>query len=219
MFYSLGGSDLFLQDSLGRTVGAFILASSSPTSFQNPKPKGGEIEMGRTLENKKEIVADLKAGLSEAQLALVLNYQGLTVAEISDLRRRMRSTGTVCTVTKNTLLKIAVQEDDNWGALADLASGTNAFLFVKEDIGGAIKAYQEFQKATKKTELRGGVMEGQALNEAQIKAIGDLPSKEQLMAQIAGAINGVATKLAVGINQVPTSLARGIKAVSEKEAA
>jgi large subunit ribosomal protein L10 len=175
--------------------------------------------MGRTLENKQEIVADLKAGLSEAQLALVLNYQGLTVAEISDLRRRLRPSGTVCTVTKNTLLKIAVQEDANWSPLAQLASGSNAFLFVKDDIGGAIKAYQDFQKATKKTELRGGVMEGQALNEAQIKAIGDLPSKEQLMAQIAGAINGVATKLAVGINQVPTSLARGIKAVSEKEAA
>jgi large subunit ribosomal protein L10 len=175
--------------------------------------------MGRTLENKQEIVADLKAGLSEAQLALVLNYQGLSVSEIMDLRRRLRPSGTVCTVTKNTLLKIAVQEDDNWAPLANLASGSNAFLFVKGDVGGAIKAYQDFQKATKKTELRGGVMEGQTLNEAQIKAIGDLPSKEQLMAQIAGAINGVATKLAVGINQVPTSLARGIKAVSEKEAA
>jgi large subunit ribosomal protein L10 len=175
--------------------------------------------MGRTLENKQEIVADLKAGLSEAQLALVLNYQGLSVSEIMDLRRRLRPSGTVCTVTKNTLLKIAVQEDDNWAPLANLASGSNAFLFVKGDVGSAIKAYQDFQKATKKTELRGGVMEGQTLNEAQIKAIGDLPSKEQLMAQIAGAINGVATKLAVGINQVPTSLARGIKAVSEKEAA
>jgi large subunit ribosomal protein L10 len=175
--------------------------------------------MGRTLENKQEIVADLKAGLSEAQMALVLNYQGLSVSEITDLRRRLRPSGTVCTVIKNTLLKIAVQEDPNWQPLTQLASGTNAFLFVKDDIGGAIKAYQDFQKATKKTELRGGVMEGQALTEAQIKAIGDLPSKEQLMAQIAGAINGVATKLAVGINQVPTSLARGIKAVSEKEAA
>jgi large subunit ribosomal protein L10 len=175
--------------------------------------------MGRTLENKQEIVADLKAGLSEAQLALVLNYQGLSVSEITDLRRRLRPSGTVCTVTKNTLLKIAVQEDENWAPLANLAAGSNAFLLVKGDIGGAIKAYQDFQKATKKTELRGGVMEGQTLNEAQIKAIGDLPSKEQLMAQIAGAINGVATKLAVGINQVPTSLARGIKAVSEKEAA
>jgi Ribosomal protein L10 len=88
---------------------------------------------------------------------------------------------------------------------------------VQEDIGGAIKAYQEFQKVSKKTELRGGVMEGRVLKEADVKALADLPSKEQLMAQIAGAINGVATKLAVGINQVPTSIARGLKAYAEKD--
>jgi large subunit ribosomal protein L10 len=175
--------------------------------------------MGRTLDNKKEIVADLKASLSDAQMTLVIEYQGLSVAEITDLRQRLRPKGATCTVTKNTLMRIAVDGDSNWQPLADLAKGSSAFLIVKDDLGGAIKAYQEFQKATKKTELRGGVMEGNALNEAQVKAIGDLPSKEQLMAQIAGAINGVATKLAVGINQVPTSLARGIKAVSEKDAA
>jgi large subunit ribosomal protein L10 len=175
--------------------------------------------MGRTLDNKKEIVAELKASLSDAQLALVIDYQGLSVAEITDLRKRLRPKGATCTVTKNTLMRIAVDGDSNWQALTDLSKGASAFVIVKEDLGGAIKAYQEFQKATKKTELRGGVMEGRALSEAQVKAIGDLPSKEQLMAQIAGAINGVATKLAVGINQVPTSLARGIKAVSEKDAA
>ncbi|HBY77115.1 MAG TPA: 50S ribosomal protein L10, partial [Cyanobacteria bacterium UBA11148] len=66
--------------------------------------------------------------------------------------------------------------------------------------------YQDFQKATKKTEFRGGVMQGRALNQDQVKAIADLPSKEQLIAQIAGAINSIATKLAVGINEVPASL-------------
>ncbi|MFN8951519.1 MAG: 50S ribosomal protein L10, partial [Aphanizomenon sp.] len=74
-----------------------------------------------------------------------------------------------------------------------------------------------FQKATKKTEIRGGVMEGRVLSEADVKALGDLPSKEQLMGQIAGAINAVATKLAVGINEVPSSLARALQAIAEKE--
>jgi len=62
--------------------------------------------MGRTLENKKEIVAELKETLSESSLALVIEYQGLTVAEITDLRRRLRPSGTVCKVTKNTLMGI-----------------------------------------------------------------------------------------------------------------
>lgn len=173
--------------------------------------------MGRTREDKQAIISELKETLSESQMAVVIDYQGLSVAEITDLRRRLRPTGTVCKVTKNTLMGIAIDGDEKWHAMTDLLKGSSAFLLVKEDVGGAIKAYQEFQKATKKSELRGGVMEGRALNEAQVKAIGDLPSKEQLMAQIAGAINGVATKLAVGINEVPNSLARALQAVADKD--
>ena len=173
--------------------------------------------MGKSLAVKNEIIADLKQTLSESQLAIVIDYTGLTVAEITDLRRRLRPKGSSCQVAKNTLMRIAVEGNDTWQPIQELLTGTSAFLFVQEDIGGAIKAYQEFQKVSKKTELRGGVMEGRVLKEADVKALADLPSKEQLMAQIAGAINGVATKLAVGINQVPTSIARGLKAYAEKD--
>jgi len=173
--------------------------------------------MGRTLEDKKAIVAELKDSLSQSQLAVVIDFKGLTVAEITDLRRRLIPSGTTCKVTKNTLMRIAVEGDSNWEPMTKFLSDSSAFLLIKDDIGGAIKAYQDFQKASKKTELRGGVMEGRALTEADVKAIADLPSKEQLIAQIAGAINGVATKLAVGINQVPSSLARAIQAVADKD--
>jgi large subunit ribosomal protein L10 len=187
------------------------------TKQQTTNNKGGEIRMGRTLENKQELVAELKQTLSESQLAVVIEYQGLTVAEITDLRNRLRPTGTVCKVTKNTLMRRAIDGDANWQPMTEFLAGSSAVMLVKDDIGGAIKAYQDFQKATKKTELKGGVMEGRALNEAQVKAIGDLPSKEQLIAQIAGAINALATKIAVGINEVPASLGRSIKAISDKE--
>ncbi len=173
--------------------------------------------MGRTLENKQAVVAGLKQDLSESQLAFVIEYQGLTVAEITDLRNRLRPTGTICSVAKNTFMQRAIDGDANWAAMSEFLAGSSAFVLVKDDIGGAIKAYQDFQKATKKTELKGGVMEGRALNEAQLKAIGDLPSKDQLMAQIAGAINGVARMLAVGINEVPTSIGRCIQAIADKE--
>lgn len=173
--------------------------------------------MSRTIEDKKEIVADLKVSLSESSLALVINYQGLTVAEITDLRRRLRPSGTVCKVAKNTLMGIAIEGDEKWQPLSELLKGSSAFLLVKEDFSSAIKAYQDFQKVTKKTELRGGVMEGRLLKEPDVKALGDLPSKEQLMGQIAGAINALATKIAVGINEVPGSLARALQAVAEAE--
>ena len=173
--------------------------------------------MGKSLAVKNEIIAGLKQTLSESQLVIAIDYTGLTVAEITDLRRRLRPKGSTCQVAKNTLMRIAVEGNQTWQPIQELLTGTSAFMFVQEDIGGAIKAYQEFQKASKKSELRGGVMEGRVLKEADVKALADLPSKEQLMAQIAGALNGVATKLAVGINQVPTSIARGLKAYAEKD--
>lgn len=173
--------------------------------------------MSRTLEDKQAMVTALKEDLSESQLALVIDYQGLTVGEIMDLRRRLRPSGTVCKVAKNTLMGIAIDGQDNWQPLTELLKGSSAFLLVKDDFSGAIKAYQEFQRASKKTELRGGVMDGRLLKEADVKALGDLPSKEQLMAQIAGALNALAAKIAVGINEVPASLGRSIKAVSEQD--
>jgi large subunit ribosomal protein L10 len=173
--------------------------------------------MGRTRADKEAIVAELKDSLKEAQLAFVIDYEGLSVAEITDLRNRLRPSGGSCKVTKNTLMGIAIEDDSNWQPMQEFLSNASAFLLVGEEVGAAVKAYQEFQKATKKTELRGGVMEGRALTKTQVEALGDLPSKEQLYAQIAGALNALATKLAVGVKEVPGSLARGIKAVSEKE--
>jgi large subunit ribosomal protein L10 len=173
--------------------------------------------MGRTLENKKEIVSELKEALSDAQLAFIVDYKGLSVAEITDLRNRLRPVGGSCKITKNTLMRIAVDGDENWQPMQEFLKDTSAFLLVGEEVGAAVKAYKEFQKATKKTELRGGVMEGRALSKEEVEALGDLPSKEQLYAQIAGAINALATKIAVGVKEVPASLARGIQAVSEKD--
>ena len=173
--------------------------------------------MGRTLENKKEIVTDLKNTLSESTLALVIDYKGLTVGEITELRNKLRPSGAVCKVTKNTLMGIAIQDDENWQPMSELLQGSSAFLLVKEDFSSAIKAYQAFQKATKKTELRGGVMDGRLLQQADVKALGDLPSKEQLMAQVAGALNALTAKIAVGIKEVPSSLARGLQAYANNE--
>lgn len=173
--------------------------------------------MGRSKENKAAVIANLKESLSDAQLAVVIDYQGLTVAEITDLRNRLRPAGAICKVSKNTFMEKAIDGDENWSPLTNLLAGPSAFVVVNDNLSGAVKAYKEFQKATKKTELRGGVMEGRTLSKAEVEAIGDLPSKEQLYAQIAGAINGLATKIAVGVKEVPAGLARGIKAVSEKE--
>jgi large subunit ribosomal protein L10 len=175
--------------------------------------------MGRSPEEKKQLVTELKAALDETQMTFVIDYQGLTVAEISDLRNRLRPAGASCKVTKNTLMRIAVDGNEKWQPLTEYMAGSSAFVMVKDDLSAAIKAYQDFQKASKKTELRGGVFEGRTLSQAEVKALGDLPPKEILMAQIAGAINAIATKVALGIKEVPASVARGIQAYADKDAA
>ncbi len=173
--------------------------------------------MGRTLENKQQIVEELKQLLGEAEMALVLDFKGLTVKEMTDLRTRLQASNGVCKVTKNTLMRRAIDGNSAWSELESLLTGTNAFVLVKGDVGGAVKAVQAFQKDTKKSETKGGLFEGKALSQSEIKAIGDLPSKEVLMAQIAGAINAVATKVAVGINEVPSGLARALKQHADGE--
>ncbi|MFM7580297.1 MAG: 50S ribosomal protein L10 [Microcystaceae cyanobacterium] len=173
--------------------------------------------MGRTRENKNEVVAEVKGLIEASQMAMVIDFQGLTVAEISDLRNRLRPLGATCKIAKNTLVRRAIDGQEAWQPMQEYLKGTSALLLLQDDLGGAIKAYRSFQKDPKKTELRGGVLEGKALSKADVEAIGDLPSKEQLMAQIAGALNAVTAKVAIGIKEVPASIGRGIKAYAEKE--
>lgn len=173
--------------------------------------------MSRTREDKQAIVAELKQTLEQAQLTFVIDYKGLSVAEITDLRDRLRPSGAICKIAKNTLMHRAVDSDENWQPMQELLKESSAFLITGEDVGSAVKAYKDFQKATKKTELRGGVMEGRLLDTNQVEALGDLPTKDELYAQIAGAINAVTAKVAIGINEIPSSLARVLQAVSEQE--
>jgi large subunit ribosomal protein L10 len=134
---------------------------------------------------------------------------------MTDLRTRLQASNGVCKVTKNTLMRRAIDGNSAWSDLESLLSGTNAFVLVKGDVGGAVKAVLSFQKDSKKSETKGGLFEGKLLSQDDIKVIGELPSKEVLMAQIAGAINAVTTQLAVGINEVPSGLARALRQHAE----
>ena len=171
--------------------------------------------MGRTLENKQQIVEEIKTLLNESEMAVVLDYKGLTIKEMSDLRAKLRSKNGICKVTKNSLMRRAINGDSNWTNLESLLTGTNAFVLIKDDVGSAVKAIQTFQTETNKSETKGALFEGKLLSQAEIKEIANLPSREVLMAKIAGALNGVATKLAIGINEIPSGLARSLKQHSE----
>ncbi len=171
--------------------------------------------MGRTLENKQQIVQEIKTLLNESEMAVVLDYKGLSIKEMSDLRARLQANQGICKVTKNSLMRRAIEGESNWSDLDSLLTGTNAFVLIKEDVGGAVKAIQTFQKETNKSETKGALFEGKLLSQAEIKEIANLPSREVLMAKIAGALNGITTKVAISINEIPSGLARSLKQHSE----
>ena len=167
--------------------------------------------MGRTLESKKQIVEKLEDLLDNSEMALVLDFKGLSIKEMSDLRSRLQENNGVCKVTKNTLMRQAIDGKTQWKSLESLLTGTNAFVLIKGDVGSAVKAVQTFQKDTNKSETKGGLFEGKLLSQSEIKAIAKLPTKEVLMAQLAVSLNALATKVAVSINEVPSGLARSLK--------
>jgi len=172
--------------------------------------------MGLPLANKQQLVTEIKSLLNDSEMAVVHDYKGLTIKEMSELRARLQTTNGICKVTKNSLMRKAIDGNSNWNDLESLLTGTNAFVLIKEDVGGAVKAIQSFQKDNKKSETKGALFEGRLLSDSEIKEIASLPSKEVLMAKIAGALNGVATKIAISINEVPSGLARSLKKHSEK---
>lgn len=169
-------------------------------------------------QKNQETVSSIKEDLSGVSAVWVVDACGLTVKEMQALRHAVRESGSVMKVYKNTLMRIALEESE-LPTLDDVLEGPSAFVFAGADVAAAAKAVKNFAKENQKLEIKGGLMEGKAVNAAEVEAIASLPSREQLMAQIAGAISGVARGLAVCVNGVPSGLARAVSAVAQQREA
>jgi large subunit ribosomal protein L10 len=166
----------------------------------------------------KETLEKIKGELENVSALWVVDYRGLTVKEAEQLRRDIREAGAHLTVYKNTLMQIALAEQE-MPAIDDMLKGPSAFVFADGDPAAAAKAIKEFAKGNENLVIKGGIMDGAAYDAAQVEAIASLPSREQLIAQIAGAISGVARGLAVTINGVPSGLARCVSQIAEQKPA
>lgn len=167
----------------------------------------------------QETLAKIKEDLDGVSAVWVVDYCGLTVKDIQALRVAIRESGASMKVYKNTLMHIALDEA-GLPTLDDILEGPSTFVFAGADVAAAAKAVKTFAKTNQNLEIKGGLMEGEQVSAAQVEAIASLPSREELLAQIAGAISGVARGLAVALNGVPSGLAQVTKAVADqKEAA
>lgn len=165
-----------------------------------------------------EMLEKVTASLDASAGLFVIDYRGLTVKETQELRRKLREAGADMKVYKNNIVRIALEQKE-LPAIDDCLVGPVACVFYENDPAAAAKAIKEEAKKLKKIEFKGGISDGTVLSGEDVIAIADLPSKEQLLGQIAGLISGFSRDIAVCVNGVSSGLARSIQQVSEQKAA
>jgi len=170
-----------------------------------------ETELDRA--KKQELTATLHRDLTETVCVVVTHQTGLSVAEVTQLRRRMRSAGASYRVTKNRLVLRAL-EGTPFAELAPLFTGPTAIAFSKDPVAAA-KAAVEYANRNAKLTIVGGGLSGQQLDQAGIRALAVLPSLDELRSKIIGLLNAPATKLAVLLQTPGGQLARVLAAHAE----
>ena len=158
-----------------------------------------------TKDQKQASVAELTQAFGRAQMAIVADYRGLSVAELTSLRRRVQAAGGDVTIAKNTLLKVATKGQENWTALDSLLAGPTAVVFGFDDVVGPAKALSDFAKEKRavKIQIRGAVLEGKAVDAKGVEGLANLPSREVLIAQLLGVLQGPMRNL-VGVLSGPS---------------
>jgi large subunit ribosomal protein L10 len=171
------------------------------------------------LEEKKQIVGQLHEKFTNAAIVILTDYKGLDVAGMNLLRRKLREAQVEYQVVKNSLMARASEKTDV-ALIKDSFKGPSAIAIGYDDPVAPAKVLTEFSKENDKLEIKIGVMNDNVLNLDSIKALSTLPSREQLLAQVLSAINGVPTALVRALNDVPLRLLNVLNAVKEqKEAA
>jgi len=171
--------------------------------------------MDRT--QKAEVVSTLNATFGEVGVVVITRNLGLTVAQSTDLRQKMRDAGAAYKVTKNRLTKIALKDTD-YEQISDMLTGPVA-LATSADPVAAAKVAVDFAKTNDKLEIVGGAMGSTLLDANGVKALASMPSLDELRAKIVGLVQAPATKLATITQEPAAQLARVFNAYASKEAA
>ena len=165
---------------------------------------------------KEKVVDELGQIFESSGVVVVAHYAGLTVAEMQDLRGRMRDAGGSVRVAKNRLAKIAL-EGKPCAGMGDLLTGMTVLSY-SEDPVAAAKVAEDFAKDNKKFEILGGAMGGTILDRAGIEAVSKMPSREELIASIVGCIGAPAANIAGAIGAPASNIASILSTIEEKAA-
>ena len=144
--------------------------------------------MRQAIELKSQVVSEIVEKLQKSSSAVVVDYKGLTVEEVTELRKKMREAGVEYKVYKNTLVRRAAKEVGIEQFNDELLVGTNAIAFGYEDPVAPARILKEFMDSHPKMQLKMGVVEGEFYNESQIVEFANIPSREVLLAKLLGSL-------------------------------
>ena len=155
----------------------------------------------KVLKQKEEVVNNLAADLKDAKLVLLVDYRGITVEDVTKLRKDVREANAEYRVIKNNIIKRALNANGENG-LDELLEGPTALITSKEDYLAPAKAIYNFTKNNDFYKIKGGVVEGKVMTADEIITLAKLPSRQELLAKLAGALLGNITKLAATLDAV-----------------
>lgn len=164
------------------------------------------------------MLEDLRGKLSGAQSAVLTDYRGLTVAEVSELRRRLQEKGVEFVVVKNTLAWIAAKELGLEG-LRPFLEGPTAIAFGREDPVAPAKGILDFIDDKKKMDVKAGVLQGKVIGLDEVKSLAKLPSRTELLSRLLGCLQGPMVGLASCLQAPLRGFATAVDALREKQAA
>jgi len=158
-----------------------------------------------TRAQKAERISALSENLSRAKATFLVDFNGMDVEQVTNLRKNLRGQNSEMKVVRNTLAKLALKDHpETDAALEGEFVGTNAFVFAYEDASASAKALAEFSKDVEALKLKTGVMEGQKLDAAKIKYLATLPGKDELRAKLLSVFMAPATSAVRVMNAVPS---------------
>jgi len=167
-------------------------------------------------QSKEALIAELSVKLKEAKAAFLADYRGLDVDQANDLRNKLREAGVEYRVVKNTLLRLASKDTES-ACLDEYLIGPTSIALVNDDPVAPAKALVEFAKKNEAFELKAGMLDGKLLAIADIKALAELPSRDELLAMMLRTMSAPATNFVGVLAAVPRTFVQALSAIKDQK--
>lgn len=161
--------------------------------------------MAQTRTKKQDLIENYAGGIATARHAFLVNFEGLTVSQATDLRSRIREQGGTYEVVKNRLALRAIEGRDLDG-LQEQFQGPTAVAYIEDDPVTLAKTLTDFRKGVPAIEFKGGLVDGQAVDASQVESIAQMPGREELLAKLLFLLQSPITRLARGLAAIPRQL-------------